>query len=219
VSAPAPLTLLASASDVEDQLGRSLTPDEETRATGLLALASSHIRAHTRQDFTAATSTVVLRAAGATVTLPQRPVVSVDELRAIMVDGSTLPVPVWGFDGVDTVDMTGTLDFAGGVGVSTSVIVNLPAGVASWWTETMRVTYTHGYTAPPEDVTQVCAGMVYRLFNAPGSGQVGIASERVYRYYEFQLADGAKSGQVSLTDDDKLLLARYRRKARTVQVR
>lgn len=205
-----PLSPLAAQADVEAQLGRPCTPDEVSRVTGLLAVASSLIRSHTRQDFTQQQTVTTLRSVNATVKLPQRPVISVEDLQAILRDGVLVGMPLWYFDGIDTI---------GGVAVADDVVINLPAWYATWWTGSVRVTYTHGYATIPDDVMQVCAGMVYRMFNSPGSGQVGITSERVYRYYEYQLADGANSGQIVLSASDKVILKRYKINTRSLELR
>lgn len=204
------LSPLAAQTDVESQLGRTLTPDETARVNGLLTVASSLIRGWTRQDFTQQQTVTKLRSINAKVKLPQRPVISVDDLKAILRDGQLVGLPLWYFDGIDTI---------GGVAIADDVVINLPAWYTTWWTGSVQVTYTHGYATIPVDVAQTCAGMVYRLFNSPGSGQVGIHSERVYRYYEYQIQPDVPSGQIALTANDKIVLKRYKVNARTLELR
>lgn len=71
---------LASAEDVEDLLGRSLTSDENTRIEGILTKLSELFRKEARQEFTEGQSTVRLKVNGGEVYLPQRPVRSVVEV-------------------------------------------------------------------------------------------------------------------------------------------
>lgn len=52
------MTLLAQATDVDDALGRSLTSDETSRATSLLALASREVEAQTNYRFAPGSYTV-----------------------------------------------------------------------------------------------------------------------------------------------------------------
>lgn len=202
--------VLATADDVAAQLGRDLTSDEQNRVYGLLRLASSLVRAYTRQHFSPVTETVKLRSVSAQVKLPQRPVTNVVSVYAILRDGQLVALPLWYFDGIDTI---------GGVAVSDDIVINLPSWYTTWWTGSVQVTYTHGYDPIPTDVVDVTASAVYRLFNAPGSGATGISSERVGRLFEYQLADGTDSGQVVLTATDKLILNRYRINSRSIEIR
>jgi len=68
---------LATADDVEQQLGRDLSASEQIRVGGILAKASALFRLEAKQTFTAGESEVRLRVSGGKVYLPERPVVDV----------------------------------------------------------------------------------------------------------------------------------------------
>lgn len=74
------VTQLASTSDVEAALGRSLTASESSLADFALDKASEAFRREARQQFTPGTSTVRLRSNGGKVYLTQRPVTAVDSV-------------------------------------------------------------------------------------------------------------------------------------------
>lgn len=83
------VTQLASAEDVEEVLGRSLTSTEQIRVEPILNKASELFRRESGQTFTDGTSEVRLRVRGGdTVYLPQRPVVSVESV--VDDDGETV---------------------------------------------------------------------------------------------------------------------------------
>lgn len=92
---------LASISDVEAVLGRTLTAGEATRAGVYLDKASELFRRRSGQQFTPGESTVRLKVNGGKVHLPQRPVTAVasvtdDDGNAVEFDrlGQWLTVPL-----------------------------------------------------------------------------------------------------------------------------
>lgn len=200
---------LASKQDVIDRLGRPLTPEEDARITALLADASAVIRAYTGQTFTLVEDdVVVLRAAGGTLTLPQRPVVSVTSV--VAVGGSpALPdftVVDWVWDEIDTIRL--------GDG---SAVINIPE---VWWDDdgypgTYRVTYSHGYATVPDDVVGVACAMVMRVLATPA----GVRSESIGPYsVTYAIPAAGEQLGVNLTRYEKQMLARYRKSANTVRV-
>jgi hypothetical protein len=201
---------LALSTDIVAQLGRPLDATETLKVDGLLRLASSKVRAYTRQDFSQSQTTVNLRSVSAQVKPPQRPVVSVQSVQAILRNGQLVVLPLWYFDGIDTI---------GGVAVADDVVINLPSWYTTWWTGSVQVQYTHGYTTVPTDIVDIVAAMVFRIFNAPGSGATGIASERVGQFYQYQINPNFPSGEVIISDDDKGILNRYRQNTRTIELR
>lgn len=203
------MSALASSTDLEARLGRTLTAEEAARADALLADASALVRSYTGQDFTVTVDDeVVLRGQNGLITLPQRPVTGVSSVVAVGGDGlPDVPLVDWIWDGLDTVRV--------GEG---SFVINLPA---IWWDDdgypgTYRVTYSHGYGQVPADVVAVVCGMVLRTLTAPTMAG-GVRSETIGSY-SYQL-DAAGTGlSVTLSQDDRKTLARYRIGAATIKV-
>jgi hypothetical protein len=199
------MTALAAQTDVEANLGRTLTTAEATRITSLLANASRLIRGYCRQDFTAATSTSVLRISAGRIRLPQRPVTAVTAVKLVGYDGtSRYPVPfIW--DGLDEIVMMGDL-----------LVVNLPEILQDVYATTAEVDYSHGYATIPEDVVELCAQIVARVYQSP-AGTAGVSFQQAGPF-SVRVADGYGSGQVALTQDDKDYLSRrgYRLGVHTV---
>ena len=200
---------LATVQDLQDRLGRPLTDAEAARAPALLDDASAMVRAYTGQTFTlVADDEVVLRVQAGIVRLPQRPVIAVS--RVVAIGGELAPdvaITDWVFDGVDQIAI--------GTGAA---VINLPE---TWWDDdgfpgTYRVTYSHGYAAPPADVVAVTCGMVLRTLTAPTT-QGGVTSETIGSYsYSLKAADTGVS--VSLGQPDRQALARYRRTEAMIKV-
>lgn len=95
-----PVEQLASKTDVEAALGRTLTPEETAKVGSILDKASELFRIRSGQQFTFGDSLVRLKVNGGSVRLPQRPVVSVssvtdDDDTGVPFDlfGSVLTVP------------------------------------------------------------------------------------------------------------------------------
>jgi len=206
---------LATISDLENRLGRSLTAEETARAAALLADASAMIRGYTRQDFDQVVDDqVVLRPVGTVLRLPQRPVTAVSQVVALgggVIPDLTLPAGLWTWDGVDQVDIWPP---------ETDLWLSLPARWADvgWPVDTYRVTYSHGYATVPQDVVAVACAMVLRVLVAPSLVE-GMVSERIGSYfYQLQQGSGSAGPGVRLTNADRDALARYRRTATTIQV-
>lgn len=143
---------LASRSDLEARLGRSLTGDDATRADSLLDDVSASVRAYTGQTFTTGTSTARLRARGTLVRLPQRPVTSVTSVKDV--DGNVVEF---------TYDAGSTLS-----------LLSLP--LRGW----VDVEYAHGGTVPDVVKAVVCQ-VAARAFGAKAE-QAGFTSEGVPGY-------------------------------------
>lgn len=207
------MTALACVSDVETRLGRAFTSDEASRVGVLLDDASALIRSYTRQNFALpAADTIVLRESAGVVRLPKRPVVGVDSVVLIGLNGTPdLTVVGWGWDGLDVVDLSGW----------DTVMVNLPEWVQdrSWLPATYRVTYTHGYGEVPADIVALVCGMVGRTMSAPSTAS-GLTSETIGSY-SYRTSEPGMGVTVALTAADKSLLddAGYRPQAGTTQVR
>lgn len=141
------MAALASITDVEDGLGRSLTSEEQARAVVLLDRASAVFRKRARQPFQAGTSTVRLRSRAGTVRLPYAPVTDVT---AVTEDDGTA-VTDWEWE-------------AG------QVVTCLPCG----W---LHVTFDHGHDTIPADVVGAVSGMVERALSASPAANAGATME------------------------------------------
>jgi len=179
---------LATEDDVETELTRALTSAEAVRVAGLLTQASRLVRRKTRQTFTLATSTDVLRITHSEIRLPQRPVTAVSEVALVGYDGvTTYPVPfVW--DGLDMVTLFGEQQ-----------VLNLPELLKDYAASTAAVTYTHGYSTIPDDVVGITARMVARVYLAPGTPGVSYQSTGPFSY---RVTDGYNPGLVTLAQED-----------------
>lgn len=203
---------LADLTAVEARLGRPLTSLEADRATVLLDDASALVRAFTLQDFQRVDhETVVVRGQQGEIRLPQRPVIDVTVVVAIGAGGAPdIPVVGWQWDGLDIVRTA-----------PNSPVVNLPE---LWYEDdivaypsTYRVTYSHGSADPPADVVAVVAAMVLRTLTAPTVAG-GVTGETIGPYS--YRTDGSGVGTaVVMTDADRRVLARYRRKQGMSMVR
>lgn len=196
------MTDLCTPDDVEARCLRTLTGAEEDRATVLISDASAWVRAYTRCDFTQGETTVTLRASGSVVKLPQRPVVSISQVQVRDYLGHLFPMPIYGFDGIDRIDLG-----------SYPAVLNLPETILTdTWQWTVDVTYTHGYATVPDDVVGVVASAVAGLFNTPTAGVAGVSTQSAGPY-TVGLNASAQTGRVTFTDDDRRILNRYRRGA------
>ncbi len=202
---------LATKPDLAARLGRDFTSDEAARVDALLADSSALVRAYTGQDFAAvAAQTVTLRAQGGMIRLPQRPVTAVDSVVAIGINGTPdVTLVDWWWDGLDTIRL--------GAG---NYVINLPE---VWWDDedgypgTFSVTYRPGYVDSPADVVAVVCGMVLRTLTAP-TAVGGVVSESIGPY-SYRLESAGVGTSVSMSEADRRVLDRYRRKAGTMTVR
>ncbi|WP_432068228.1 hypothetical protein [Streptomyces sp. C10-9-1] len=103
----------------------------------VLDTASAIVRREARQNFTRGTSTAVLHPHGGWVVLPQRPVISVQEVRE---GGQLVPADRWQL-------------VRDRVRLSTD--------------QPVTVTYTHGYTTVPGDVLAVVLTLAGRVLSNP----------------------------------------------------
>lgn len=194
----ASLPPLVNVSDITDRLPTSVTV-EEKRVGALIGDASATARRLSKQDFTIMQSTLGIRPIGYKLILPQRPVISVDNIAIRLPNSSSLvTIPGWYWDGSDEVWLTD-----GGS------IINLAEEVLfamQWQTPTCYTTYTHGYTDIPDDIIGVVSSMVIRNITAPGLG--GVISETVGEY-SYRLSDAAAQGTMGVTDAEKKILESY----------
>ena len=204
-----PSGAFAALADVEGLALTTLTTDQQARAETLLVQAANKIRSYTRQTFDHAVTTDKVRALGNLVRLPQRPVIAVTGVKLIDYLGNEWPVPAYGFDGIDRLDLAlyGT-------------ILNLPEAVSleGYWSGTVEVTYEHGYTTVPQEIVDLNADLVARIFNSPAQGVVGVRSQGVGPY-NVSIDPSTGGGLIVLTADDKATLDKYRVFGMTVEQR
>lgn len=201
--APLPVAKLCTPTQVQDRCVRTLTTAELSRANALITDASVMIRSYTRRSFVQQQITQMLRSTSNIIKIPQLPVISVDAVALVDYLGNTYTVPSFGFDGIDQIDL----------GYYSSVL-NLPEDALSFgsvWSGSVKLTWTYGYNVVPADVSSVCAQMVSRIFNTPGSGVVGVQLERVGPF-EMRLGGNTPdiTGVLRMSQDDKDTLRYYR---------
>lgn len=209
--APLPVPLLCVPQDVQDRCVRTLTSTELTRAQTLIQDASAMIKSYTRRTFAQQQITQTLRSTSNILKIPQVPVISVDAVQLVDYLGNYYAVPSFGFDGLDQIDLG-----------YYSTVLNLPEDALSFgsvWSGSVKLTYTYGYNAIPIEVSSVCAQMVARIFNTPGSGIIGVGLEKIGPF-EMKL-DGNPTvmpGVLRMNDDDKDQLRAYRNIASVIDL-
>jgi hypothetical protein len=200
---------LASVTAITDGLPSSVSV-EDKRVRTLIADASAAIRRYTGRPFAVQQAIQRIRPIGYRIKLPQRPVISVDDI-AIKLPGndSLVTIPGWYWDGSSEVWLT-----------DGSSIINLSEEIISallWQTPTCYVTYTFGDEEVPDDVVSVIRTMVSRVITAPNVG--GVITESVGEY-SYRLSDAAAQGVLAFTQAEKDILDDYRiKKSSTVELR
>lgn len=183
------MTALATLPDLQKVMSRDLSPDDSTRALRLLEIASERVRTYTGRTFSATTETKRLRVRGSKVRLPQAPVTAVSAV----------------------VDMNGNdLSFEWYAGQ----VVTITSGSIDWFErEPYRrgiqwadVTYSHGYSAIPDDVIGIVCDAVAVALDSPPE-MIGVQSETLGDYSVTTSPQAA--GGVRLTQGMRDALANY----------
>lgn len=188
------MTDLASVEDVADLLGLDSSGLNEAQAAAMLAQASAKFRAEALCDFDATTSTVILRVTGASVSLPKRPVTEVTSVNAVNSDGTVGTALVgWLFDGISTISVDDQLWVINGPNLSR--------------TDTVEVTWDHGFATVPEDVRWAVASMAARAISSPAPA--GVTGETIGAY-SYRTGLGTASFAASMTPDEVKIARRYR---------
>ncbi len=188
------MTDLASIEDVADLLGLDSVGLNASQAAAMLAQASAKFRAEALCDFTAETSTVILRVTGATVSLPKRPVSEVTSVKGINSDGTVGAAMVgWLFDGISTISVD-----------DQAWVIN---GPTLYRTDTVEVTWDHGFATVPEDVRWAVASMAARAISSPAPA--GVTGETIGAY-SYRTGMGTASFAASMTPDEVKIAHRYR---------
>ena len=140
---------LATISDVEARLGRTLTAGETTKANAYLADASALFVQRAVQKFEVGESTVRLFPKDGVVRLVQRPVIDVVDVTDL--DGNSIDF-TW--DGHQSLYDLGSYS-------------------------PVTVTYEHGSATIPDDVIAVVAGMVARTLSISPDAAAGVQQQTV----------------------------------------
>lgn len=185
-----PAGALASITDVECRLGRSLTDAESDRMECLLRDASAAVRAYTGQQITAGTTTARLKVKGGMIRLPQRPVT---EVSAVATTGGTALFHTWS---------AGSQIWLSTYLPSANLAPHRNAG------QYADVTYAHGYDVTPDDIVAVVCQMATRAFGT-SPDQTGVQSETVVSY-SYQLGAAAAAGGIGMLPAERQVLDRYK---------
>lgn len=172
------------------------TPVDSAAADLALASASAVIRRWTRQTITRVTGDVVqLRAADCdALVLPQRPVVSVSEVKV-----QALVLTDWVLSGDRLLRTGGWRHLPGTSSYPDPGIVH--------------VTYTHGWDEIPDDVRAVCLDLASATLANPSM----LRQEGIDDYTRTFAAESLGLG--GLSDSHKAMLGDYRRRIGTVRLR
>lgn len=199
---------LADITDIEVRLPATTSIDVD-RTVALLTDASAVIRSFTKRTFSVTELTEEIRPIGARLKLSNRPVRDVTELKMVMVLGEE-PVPAlgWWWGGGDEVYLLTGEQIINSSGAIDQLLAH--------HTPLMYVTYTAGDDEVPDDVTGVVCSMVIRSLTSPGAGSM--ISENVGPF-GYRLSDAAVQGPLTMTQSERELLKRYRRRAMTIESR
>lgn len=189
----------ATEAELEAYTGTSIAT---TRAELLLDLATGAIRAYTNQTISRVTSDVVVLPGSWSnrLELPERPVASV---ATVKIDDTTLVADtdyVW--DGRWTL-LRGTSE-AGVLVINDGTLISSHGDWGGAGAQ-VTVTYTHGFATIPDDIKGVCLALAARSLASPD----GVNSESVGSY---SVSYSRSGGAVSLLDEERRLLDRYRRR-------
>ncbi len=199
------MTPLATIDDIPGS--GAFTPDQAAAAQQALTRASAVVRSYTRRTFTAIQPTSRIRARGNWILLPQRPVVSVESVR-VLVLGTPTATTGWVWDGLDRV-------WIGNLGTVVNLAEELWDAIQHGVT-VAEVVYTAGYAQIPDDVVAVVAGLAARAVAVPAGGAF---TQQQVGPFSYQVAPWAQGGPLALSEVDKQILAPYRRGGQTVELR
>lgn len=190
---------LATHADLSARLGRSLSADEQARATVLLGDASAAVRAYTGQEFDQSVTTDRLRVRSGHVRLPQRPITAVASV-----------------DDVNGNEVSFTWDQGDRVEITTSVLNDWEIVPRTSPLTYVDVTYTHGYSSVPADIVAVVCQVAGRAFgrNPEQSGVTQVAVGDASQTF----GSVSASGGVGMLPDERAVLDRYRRVGGSAQL-
>lgn len=158
-----------------------------------LTVASSEIRAYTGQQFDATSDVVVVSPqSGGVVFLPQIPVQSVTQVEIF------IPDPVTGIQGWAMVDPSYYRSNSHGTVYLTQWLPTWPNG----W-DTVRVTYSHGYSTIPDELRDLCLSLAARWLDNPYQDSATRAGAVSTDYIS------RSSKDLTLRDHEKATLSRF----------
>lgn len=184
------MVALATVTDLETRLGRTLTGADLARAEALLDDVSAAVRGYTGQQFTEATATTRLKVRGGRVVLPQRNVTAVDAVADV--DGNAVEFDWYGFDDVHVSTTWNRFD-------------RDPLVTPNY----LDVTYTAGYTVIPDDIVAVVCQIAARAYGRPAD-ETAYTSENVAGY-GYSIGGASSMGAFGLLAGERDVLDRYKR--------
>lgn len=205
------MAALATLSDVQARVARTITTGEQARVNALIADASAAVRLFTRQQIDQDETTARLAVRNinrqTVVILPERPVVEIATVEDI--HGNAV---AYEWDGKQVLELDGR---------SAPVFTD---ATLSTRLDYVDVTYTHGYgdTNDPRGVLAtvagVVAGVVARAFGTPAE-ETGKTAESIGTY-SYSIGAGAAQGGFGLLRSEKETLDRAlgKRRAGTIQL-
>lgn len=183
------MVALATVTDLETRLGRTLTGADLARAEALLDDVSAAVRGYTGQQFSTATSTVRLKSRGGKVRLPQRPVTAVTAV--VDTDGVAVEHDWWQFDTIELDTSWNRFD---------RELVSR---------DYVDVTYEHGYATVPDEIVAVVCQIAARAYGRPAD-ETAYTSENVAGY-GYSIGGASSMGAFGLLAGERDVLDRYRR--------
>lgn len=199
---------LAEVDDVLARLPPGILNPQDPRIQAVLNDVSAVVRNYVRRDFTTTQYVARLRPNGWRIRLPQRPVVSVDQVQLIVYQ-ETITLAGWFWDGLDEIYLA----------LDGDIIINLSETVLDWmrdFSPVAQVTYSAGYAEVPADVVAVTCSAAVRTLTTPSFG----ATDREgVGEYNVSLTATAALGALALNDAEKSMLAKYRRIGATAELR
>lgn len=155
----------ATPDDLAARLGITLTAEEQTRATALIASASGLIQAEAKQRIERVENDVLTinGTSDERILLPERPVESVT---SITLDGTPLSQGAdWFLEGNSIVRVASVWSGVAGV-PDAPFLLGSSFGRPN---QTLTITYTHGFDPIPEVIKAICLEAVVRVWVNPGS--------------------------------------------------
>jgi len=211
------LPSLATPSDIEARLGRSLNQVENARVDAMLADGSAIIRRYCREDFISYTgASITLLADGGVINMSLwKPIQGITSVTALSgVAGiPDIPVTWYSFDGVSEITV---------MSPNASGIINLPEvwyEETFWWGSSFTVVGDHGYSSTPDDVMAVLCTAITSELSTPTMSAT-LMSESVGAYsYSMRRTSGAGLNAALIDAGMKTALADYRQTSGTLKVR
>lgn len=202
------MVAFAQFSDVQDRSPVPIDESQEARVNALLTDAATLIKRYCRQTFVVEQTVERLRPIGGKIRLPHLPVISVDAVAVIDYLQNRVPVAAPYWDGGDEIWL-----------LYGQAILNLAEGLRELFqynTPLCEVTYTHGYETFPDELVAVSCSVTLRRLAVPGAG---VTQSQTAGPFSVALTPDAAAGSLWLTAAEKAMLADFRIKNRTMELR